>query len=314
MLSRCPSCETTFRVTPEQLKAKQGRVRCGSCQHVFNAINTLVDETTSPPLPASQPSFAYAIPEFLLPESARSTPMPPPIADSDGHREVRMTRTDEPMPYAVPTDDQSPTPAIPDDVVILPETLPALKAKVRRSAAPILADDTSPLEPLLHDDGIAPSRWPWAIGIIVALAGMLLQGTYHYRTELATLAPGIKPTLESLCDHFQCTVDLPSKVDLLSIETSDLHPSSANQKSLLELTATLHNRAPFAQSWPHLELTLTDTGDTALARRIIAPSDYLSRGTPQSVGFAGGGEIAVSVFFDAGELTATGYRLYLFYP
>ena len=45
ILTRCPQpeCQTTFRVTPEQLKARGGKVRCGQCQHVFNALEHLLD-------------------------------------------------------------------------------------------------------------------------------------------------------------------------------------------------------------------------------------------------------------------------------
>ena len=44
MLTHCPSCRTTFRVTPLQIKARSGKVRCGQCHFVFNAIDTLADE------------------------------------------------------------------------------------------------------------------------------------------------------------------------------------------------------------------------------------------------------------------------------
>ncbi len=44
MLTRCPHCETAFRVTPEQLKARNGLARCGSCHGVFNALDSLTDE------------------------------------------------------------------------------------------------------------------------------------------------------------------------------------------------------------------------------------------------------------------------------
>ena len=43
MLTRCPSCATAFRVTPEQLKVRSGTVRCGKCQTIFNALDSLVD-------------------------------------------------------------------------------------------------------------------------------------------------------------------------------------------------------------------------------------------------------------------------------
>ncbi len=41
MFTQCPSCETTFQVTAEQLKAANGDVRCGHCLTVFNALDNL---------------------------------------------------------------------------------------------------------------------------------------------------------------------------------------------------------------------------------------------------------------------------------
>lgn len=37
----CPSCGTSFRVTPQQLAARQGQVRCGHCNTLFNGLVTL---------------------------------------------------------------------------------------------------------------------------------------------------------------------------------------------------------------------------------------------------------------------------------
>lgn len=54
ILARCPECSTTFRVRPEQLRARQGRVRCGQCKHAFNALETLVEEG-APAHPQLQP-------------------------------------------------------------------------------------------------------------------------------------------------------------------------------------------------------------------------------------------------------------------
>ena len=41
MHTTCPECSSVFRVTAEQLKMAEGKVRCGFCQTVFNAINSL---------------------------------------------------------------------------------------------------------------------------------------------------------------------------------------------------------------------------------------------------------------------------------
>lgn len=42
LVTLCPKCSTTFRVTSEQLEARSGDVRCGHCQHVFNSFATLI--------------------------------------------------------------------------------------------------------------------------------------------------------------------------------------------------------------------------------------------------------------------------------
>ena len=65
MKTRCPHCQTTFRVSEAQLNVAKGKVRCGKCQQVFNAREYIhpQDETQtatptsqkkSPPAPAPQ--------------------------------------------------------------------------------------------------------------------------------------------------------------------------------------------------------------------------------------------------------------------
>ncbi|MGV2293119.1 DUF3426 domain-containing protein [Trinickia sp. YCB016] len=43
LATRCPHCETVFRIQETQLALRGGLVRCGSCQSVFNASENLVD-------------------------------------------------------------------------------------------------------------------------------------------------------------------------------------------------------------------------------------------------------------------------------
>ena len=60
MRTRCPACNTVFRVTSEQLRAKAGKVRCGYCKSIFNAFDGLVDDkpaTVAPP-PEASPTLA----------------------------------------------------------------------------------------------------------------------------------------------------------------------------------------------------------------------------------------------------------------
>jgi predicted Zn finger-like uncharacterized protein len=102
--TRCPQCGTTFRLTAAQLKARNGQVRCGRCQHVFQADQHLVERppktaksTTrkraprKPPVTAPVPEPRAAIPETAVaaPEQeARATvPEPEPL------RPARVAKT-----------------------------------------------------------------------------------------------------------------------------------------------------------------------------------------------------------------------------
>jgi hypothetical protein len=101
-------------------------------------------------------------------------------------------------------------------------------------------------------------------------------------------------------------------VDLLGIESSDLQADSAHP-SVMVLTATLRNRAGYVQEFPALELTLTNIQNQTIARRVLAPADYVPRDTRPESGFAAGGELQLRVYIEAAALTPTGYRLYLFH-
>jgi predicted Zn finger-like uncharacterized protein len=45
-ITNCPSCQTQFIVTEDQLNQHHGKVRCGHCLHVFNAKDELVISNT----------------------------------------------------------------------------------------------------------------------------------------------------------------------------------------------------------------------------------------------------------------------------
>lgn len=44
MLTQCPNCDTTFRVTSEILRVAQGQVCCGRCETQFDALERLLEE------------------------------------------------------------------------------------------------------------------------------------------------------------------------------------------------------------------------------------------------------------------------------
>lgn len=318
MLTRCPACETHFRITPAQLKARSGSVRCGACQHVFNALDSLVEEpvvVAAPPISESaQQSLATPISDVEaeaagLPETAIDEVTVSPAPTSEVAEEVlEEVSTLNPEVVEASIDEPAEVAEIEaaEPEVTEPETVEA-GAVADADSFPSDWSETFPEPPP------APRRWPWVIGSLVALTVIGLQAVLAFRVELAVLWPQLKPALVALCDTAGCEVGLPTRVALVGIEASDLHPDS-ERKSRLMLTATLKNRAPFAQTFPHLELTLTDTEDKAVARKVLAPADYLPPNTSIPQGMQPGADIALAVGIDSGELAASGYRLYLFYP
>src|SRR5262245_52700045 len=55
LFTRCPDCETTFRVSDDALKKANGQVRCGRCASVFNAYAERRDSPVEPDASAEGP-------------------------------------------------------------------------------------------------------------------------------------------------------------------------------------------------------------------------------------------------------------------
>jgi predicted Zn finger-like uncharacterized protein len=56
MYTRCPACLTTFKVTPTQLAARGGLVRCGICSAIFHAEQRLLRVPPKPGAEATEPA------------------------------------------------------------------------------------------------------------------------------------------------------------------------------------------------------------------------------------------------------------------
>ena len=77
-VTRCPHCQTTFRIRLEQLAVAKGAVRCGSCLQVFKAIDHLVPATSNaalPKAPAQQkPASAAKAAPIQKPQARKPAP------------------------------------------------------------------------------------------------------------------------------------------------------------------------------------------------------------------------------------------------
>lgn len=161
-----------------------------------------------------------------------------------------------------------------------------------------------------------PRRALWWTLSALALLLLLGQALYHYRAELAAWVPATREPLAEACRLLGCELRLPRQVKLLSIDSYEVHPDP-RREGVIVLNAVIRNRAPFAQEYPALQLTLTDEGNRELVSRSLLPREYLEPGKALELmrrGIDAGGEASLTVHFDASRTRATGYELVLFYP
>jgi predicted Zn finger-like uncharacterized protein len=87
----CPSCLSTLQVTVEQLTMKDGVIRCGHCQSVFNANENEVTPSDQP-LVDDISTQAIDLAEFVDGEQAihNEPPTPTPSWEAAKQREGKQ--------------------------------------------------------------------------------------------------------------------------------------------------------------------------------------------------------------------------------
>jgi len=356
--TRCPNCHALFRVAADQLKLRGGLVRCGACQHVFDAIGTLNyidDATLSTSAQAPAPAVGAVIAAIRKAESAAgdamsmhdaSAPTPAsPTSEIDAQPKAGAIFAEDGEPdgaFGVAADadrtsiafDAAPQASAPasegpyesatpiDDAQAIDDTQ-AVLAEKGQTGASIAAGErlpaTGPAEPAFLREAPTPRRRKISMlfgGAAILLAVLLLaQLAVTFRAEILTKFPNARPALGQLCKIFRCTVSWPTRGDLLAVVGSELQALPGT--SVFELTAIVRNRGNLTLALPAIELTLSDTLNRTVARKVFVPSDYLAaetdpRGTLQA-GLEAGADLTIKVAFEAHGLNASGFIVYPFY-
>lgn len=304
-ITRCPNCSTSFRVTETQLAAFQGKVRCGKCTFVFNARQSLIE-------PPSAPVTIFTPPEAPeeQPEQEEPTTNTPLTSQKATESAPAQTACHAPDP-------QKPEESAEDDPTALMQTAEPPPPAPGSATDSIEAGTYRPIV-LPEDEALfAPLPRPkhariWTLATLLAGFSLLLQLAFAYRINLVVEFPALQPRLASLCKKLGCEMPLPRKAEQLRLEWSELtfvpdHPS------LVQLSATLRNLAPYDQTLPLLEVTLTDAMERVVARRILQPDEYLTASEKARTSLARGDELHAFLQLDLGNLKSTGYSLYWFY-
>jgi predicted Zn finger-like uncharacterized protein len=297
LITTCTHCLARFRVTPQQLNARQGQVRCGRCGEVFSgfeALERVPDDDTGSRLLAARDALQRPAPAHAPPAPAAEEL--PELEAVDGPVTTPPESPPEPSPEPAPA--------------------PVRAERRRRSepaAPPIAAPATA--EPLDLDLSARPKRLSraWSFGVFLLLLVLAGEAAYAFRAPLAQRYPVLRPWLEAACAELRCVVHWARDERLLKLEDSELL-EVPGQPDQIALAARIRNLAPVAQEYPDLELTLTDIGGQPAARRVLRPADYLGHAPAGAEVLAAGGEIAIQMRLATTGLKATGYQLLVFYP
>lgn len=299
LVTQCPACTTLFRVVPDQLRVSDGWVRCGQCDEVFDA-NAHLQSVLHPAL----------VPATAVNEApVDTTPIEQPtivggVSPSDDIEAGAETGAVQQF-VETPLFDKNPSE--------LTEFTPAAGSDAESQAEA----DQSVVEPLptfMHINTPKPTRphpvvW-WGLSSVLLLS-LGAQWMLHERDTLAAIIPALKPSLESVCGVLGCQLAALRRIESVVIESSSF---VKEQDDIYRLNLTLKNNSEFELMAPGLELTLTNTQDQALLRRIIHPDDLgWHTGTilPQAELAA---SLPVRVNLQKKSDQFAGYQLLAFYP
>ena len=166
-------------------------------------------------------------------------------------------------------------------------------------------------------------RWFLGLASLLLVLALALQWALHEKDTLAVSQPQLAPLLQELCAALQCEVRLPRHISSVVIDSSSFRKLGPD---VYHLSFSIKNTGAIPLAMPSLEITLTDTRDRALVRRVLASSEYGAGGGPLAAHSALAGAVTMKVSGDGepvppaaasaplASLRVAGYRVLAFYP
>lgn len=316
LITSCPACGTMFRVVPDQLKISEGWVRCGHCGEIFDASAHLADEASVSLLPGAEPTQPADL-------QTRPAELPTRPADLPTRPAPQPAATGEPSSYFGDSQSLEPSP-LDTPFVFRPSDLGAQDRGLSVYPPAPLEDSEYPLDDEAPLDDVsfvrqARRRAFWRRPFVrvllalvaLALAGLLaLQVGYAQRDRLAATQPQLRPALARMCELLQCRIGPPRLIEAITIENSAFNRV---RNDTYRLAFTVRNAGRVQVAAPSLELTVTDTQDQPIARRVIAPAELGVRDAVIPAAGEWSGTLGV-VVTAADASRVAGYRLLAFYP
>ncbi len=278
--TRCPACDTVFKIVPDQLKVSKGWVRCGRCAEVFDAAAhaAVTDEAT--PWPQTNPSEALAQSTATI---ARNTEIIP--------KNIALEATN--------------TKAT-DDLLPINEKLETDLSFVRVAKNKAFWKQSQVISSLR--------------AACVGLAGLLfIQVVFSQRNRLVAAHPPLASSFESVCQVVGCKIEPFKNIDAFKIDSSSFQKvpavnSDTAQADVFALKITLKNNSDLPLAMPAVELTLTEAGDKPVLRRVLLAKELGFNGVTLAENGEWAGELMLAVRPNPTVSPVSGYRVLLFYP
>ncbi|SBV51300.1 hypothetical protein XBLMG947_2088 [Xanthomonas bromi] len=114
----------------------------------------------------------------------------------------------------------------------------------------------------------------WAL--LAGLVGLLgMQVVIADRAHLAT-HPRWRPLVSAACTLARCTLPAWREPEALTLLNRDVRPMPG-AAGVLQIQASFRNDARWAQAWPWLQLSLSDTDGRVVGTRVLSPKEYLGQ-------------------------------------
>jgi len=168
------------------------------------------------------------------------------------------------------------------------------------------------------------TRLMLALFSLLLLATLAAQWAVQQRDMLAALEPRLLPALQALCGPLHCEIRPPRHIEALVIDSSSFNRIAPDA---YRLSFTLKNTGVAALEVPALEVTLTDTQDQAVVRRVLAPAQFGAKAATVAAQSELAGLVIMKVSADTPSSSASspsssapaplrvaGYRVLAFYP
>ncbi|WP_431108252.1 zinc-ribbon and DUF3426 domain-containing protein [Variovorax paradoxus] len=191
--------------------------------------------------------------------------------------------------------------------------------------APLHEADDSDRVPFSGDETSAnrdaPGFWQrgpvrFALWFLAALAALLfvVQVLHHERDGIVARQPNLRPAFAAMCRLAGCELTALRQIGDIVIEGAAFAREKTGNNDY-RLSFTLRNGAMVPLAMPAIELSLLDTQERAVVRRVLTASDY---GAPAVLAARSDQAASLPLTLSATESAAlppiAGYRVEAFYP